>query len=153
MSTSDERPPWATDLILARARRHLGELALREAVNAAVGAGATPRELSEVLEFTPGEVAALLGQVERVRLPDGSLPGDAFAVAERYALGEISRDELRATLCAWPYAASRVMADYWDDIGITAEGSFEATVGRAFDDGLIDGDDYDAIVHARGGPS
>ena len=68
-------------------------------------------------------------------------------MAERYALGEISRDELRATLSAWPYAPEREMTDYWDDIGITPEGSLEATVGRAFDDGLIDDGDYDAIVH------
>ncbi len=136
-------PAWAHALILARARRHLGELALREAVAAAVaGAGATPREIAEVLEFGPEELDVLLRQVERDGRPD------AFAVAERYALGELSRDELRATLSAWPYVPDREPAGYWDDIGITPDGSFEATVGRAFDAGLIDDGDYDAIVLA-----
>jgi hypothetical protein len=140
---------WEQRLRLARARRNLAERALRETVNrAVVEDGITAKDVARALRIAQSDAERLLGALEHAREPDGRLPGDAYGVAERYAVGELSREDLRATLGAWDYAPRRVMADYWDDVGVTREGSFGDTVGRAFDDGLIDGDDYDAILAA-----
>ena len=138
---------WEERLRLARAQRNLAERALREAVNeAVVEHGISQVEVARALRIAHPDAERLLEALEQAREPDGSLPGDAYAVAERYAVGELSREQMRETLGAWDYSPRRVMADYWDDVGVTREGSFGDTVGRAFDDGLIDGDDYDAIL-------
>lgn len=140
---------WEEQLRRARAQRNLAERALREAVNAAVVAdGISEDEVARTLKIARPDAERLLQALEQAREPDGGLPGDAYAVAERYAVGELSREQMRATLGTWDYTPRRVMADYWDDVGVTREGSFGDTVGRAYDDGLIDGDDYDAILDA-----
>jgi hypothetical protein len=127
--------------------------ALRAAVNAAVAEGASAADVARTLEITRPDADALVAELERERGPDGQLPDDAYAVAERYAVGELSRAELIETLTGWTYAPDRVMKDYWDDLGVTREGSFRATVARALSDGLIDTEAYDTIRRGRRGAS
>ena len=79
-----------------------------------------------------------MAKIERERGADGRLREDAYVLAERYAVGELSREELIERLASWSYTPGKQKRD-WDDIGVTPKGSFGATVVRAADDGLIDG--------------
>ena len=146
MTGADDRQRWGTELLLARARRNVAERAFRAAVDAAAGAGATPGEIADKLRVPMRVVQEILDALDGSRAADGSLVEHPYAVAERYAVGGLSREQMRARLVAWTYAPGRGMADYWDDAGVTPKGSFSSTVGRAFDDGLIDEEDYDFIV-------
>jgi hypothetical protein len=80
-------------------------------------------------------------------------PDDAYRVVHSYARGEIPRDEMIAVLAAWPYEEPRDLPPgplgAWEDgVVLLPEGSFECTVGRAFDEGLLSSEDYHAIVDA-----
>jgi hypothetical protein len=60
------------------------------------------------------------------------------------------RDEVIAVLAAWPYEEPRDLPPgslgAWEDgVVLLPEGSFECTVGRAFDEGLLSDEDYHAI--------
>jgi hypothetical protein len=149
MTGADARPRWESELLLARARRNVAERAFRAAVGAAAAAGATPGEIADALLVPVRSVEPILDGLAA----DGAVVEDPYAVAERYAVGELSREEMRARLVEWTYVPDRQMADYWDDAGVTPKGSFSSTVGRAFDDGLIDEEDYDFVVrrHKVGG--
>ena len=144
-----EGPDWERALVRARARCNLAERALREAVNDAALAGVEAVEIAPSLKIARQDAVKLVARLERERGADGRLPTDAYAVAERYAVGELSRTEMLATLTGWRYTPEKVMRGYSDDIGVTAEGSFRDRVGRAFGDGLIDGEDYEAIRLGR----
>ena len=90
-----ETPAWERELVVARARRSVAERALREAANAAAlaGAGRAPRWRGCCGSARP-DAEKLLAEIERDRGPDGQLPADAYAVAERYAAGDLSREQL-----------------------------------------------------------
>ncbi|MEJ5914728.1 hypothetical protein [Pseudokineococcus sp. 1T1Z-3] len=109
-------------------------------------------ELHPQSRFSP---LAALGR--RQGVPSGQVGRDAYEVAQRYALGEQTREQMLESLTTWPYEPSRgVQAGEWD-LAPASEpaGSFEATVGRALDDGSLTGEDYDAVLNAlanRAGP-
>ncbi len=84
-------------------------------------------------------------QIPHVTLVE-RLDANPYEIAQRYALGQIPRDEMIAALAAWPYEEDFVPANYWDDLGISPEGAFGPTVGRALREGLLSDDDYDAIL-------
>jgi len=73
--------------------------------------------------------------VKESQIPHVTLVGrfgaNPYEVAQRYALGQIPRDEMIAALAAWPYEQDFVPSNYWDDLGISPEDGFENTVGRA----------------------
>lgn len=142
-----ETPAWERELVVARARRNVAERALREAVNAAALAGAGAAEVARVLRMARPDAERLLAGLERDRGPDGRLPDTAYAIAERYAVGELSREQLLELLVAWPYTPER-STDEWNNLSVLPKGSFTDTVVRAADDGLITDEEYDAIVQA-----
>lgn len=80
----------------------------------------------------------------------GELGDDAYQVAQRYAIGEITREQMLDALSRWPYTPGIPAGDYWDKTipTIQPEGTFGNTVGRAYHDGLISGEDYDHILDA-----
>jgi hypothetical protein len=138
----------------ARARRELGGLDYVRSVRAAVtayGQGVVARELGV---SQPG-ISKLLSQSEvRVKpVPEGFSGASPYEIAERYAVGDIDRAEMIRELSAWPYAENEgaaAAAREWESTPyVDTPGSF-AEVGRAFDEGLIDGDAYDAILDAAG---
>ena len=80
-------------------------------------------------------------------------PDNACQVVHCYARGEIPRDEMIAVLAAWRYEQPRDLPPgplgAWED-GVVPlpAGSYERTVGRAFKEGLLDGEEYNAILDA-----
>jgi hypothetical protein len=131
-------------LAQALARRNVAERALRVAVNDAALAGASAAEIARELRITPGEAEALVAELTAERGPDGRLPESAYDVAERYAAGELPREEMLELLGGWDYPEEPERE--WDHVRLPTEGSFNSTVGRAYREGLLGGDDYDEIV-------
>jgi hypothetical protein len=135
----------------AKARRELGSLDYIRSVRVAVeelGQAAVARALS----VTQPAVSKLLAGAEArgvKSVPDGFSGAGPYEIAERYAAGDIDRDAMIHELSAWPYARNEgtaAAAEEWESTPyLDTPGSF-AEVGRAFDEGLIDGDAYDLIL-------
>jgi len=81
-------------------------------------------------------------QEEHVNRPTG----DPYEIAQRYAAGDITREEMIDALSRWRYAPMARMTDLADDAGVLDEGTFQTTVGDAFRDGLISAEDYDEVL-------
>ncbi len=152
-STTTQTPPdhkaWKATLAKAAARRTLAETDFLTTV-AATSETVSQTELAVALHTSQANVSrwAARGRQQAARHPPGSLGADPYEIAQRYALGEIPRDETIAVLAAWPYEQDFVPKHYWDDLGVSPEGGFRRTVGRAHREGLLSGTDYDAILHA-----
>jgi len=137
----------------ARARRELGGLDYIRNVRAALAA-ADQRAVARALGVSQPAISRLLSQAEArgVRpVPDGFSGASPYEIAERYAAGDIDRDTMIHELSAWPYAknegAAAAAAEWESTPYLDTPGSF-AEVGRAFDEGLIDGAAYDQILDA-----
>ena len=72
-----------------------------------------------------------------------------YAIAQRYAAGELSWEETLPLLAEWHYEPGFQPADDTDELGIEPGGSFRSTVGRALGDGLITVVQYDQVLDAR----
>ncbi|WP_125612051.1 hypothetical protein [Specibacter cremeus] len=138
----------------ARARRELGGLDYIRAVRSAVEAGAAQRDIARALGIAQPSVSQLLKQADTrgvKPIPEGFSGASPYEIAERYAAGDIDRDTMIRELSAWPYAknegAAAAAAEWESTPYLDTPGSF-AEVGRAFDEGLIDGDAYDQILDA-----
>jgi hypothetical protein len=145
---SDDRA-WRSTLAKAAARRTLAEADFLATV-AAMTETVSQTQMADVLHTSQANVSrwAARGREQLQRRAGGRLGGDPYEIAQRYALGQIPREEMIAALAAWPYEQDFVPSDYWDDVGVSPERGFENTVGRAFDDGLLSDDDYNAILDA-----
>ena len=150
-ASSDER--WKPRLAGVEARRALAEVEL--CVTVAELADAVPHdEIEEVLHATSDQVALLIARGRALGpVPPGRLGRDAYEVAQRYAAGELTHREMIDALTTWPYVPADRMVEVDDDIGVAVDGTFSATVGAAYDDGLISGDDYDRLLVAVAGGS
>lgn len=116
------------------------------------------RELRTALRVvTQQQVAAAIGisqaAVSKARKsavimnPDGFVGASPWEVCQRYAAGEIDRDELLRELLAWPYAEGDSHPSPADDVVVFPAGSREEIVA-AFRSGLIDAEIYDAVMSA-----
>lgn len=71
-----------------------------------------------------------------------------YALARKYASGEISRSDMVRKLSVWPYKPSQTHTDgHHDDLLVYVPGSFD-DVERAVNEGLIDDDAFDEIADA-----
>src|SRR5438132_4272609 len=139
----------------AMAQTDLGRLDYLRAVRSAVAAGAQQREIAKALHVTQSAISQALAKAEAkgVReIPEGFSGGSPYEIAERYAAGEIGRDEMIRQLSAWPYVKapdhSEQLAREWKAVlPPDPPGTFEE-VGEAFDRGLIDAEAYDIILDA-----
>ncbi|MCW3768863.1 MULTISPECIES: helix-turn-helix domain-containing protein [Paenarthrobacter] len=137
----------------AKARRELGSLDYIRSVRLAVeelGQGTVARALG----VSQPAISKLLASAEArgvAPVPDGFSGASPYEIAERYAAGDIDRDALIRELSAWPYPWNEGADDAVHELDWMPcpepPGSFEE-VGRAFDEGLIDGDAYNQILDA-----
>jgi DNA-binding transcriptional regulator YdaS (Cro superfamily) len=130
-------------------RQGLAERDKLRAVRVAKELGATQVLLARTLGVSQPAVAQMLGR-QPVRAPairEGFSSATPFEVAERYAAGLISREQMRSELGGWDYAPRELTAGQHDDVGVEDEASFDGVL-RAARYGLIDDDDYEAILDA-----
>lgn len=147
MSTLERRP----DVKLARrlrSRRAVDGLDyLRELRR--LSAGMSQTDLAQSLGVTQPTISAALKSAAKVPdLLEGFSGASAYEIAQRYAAGEIDRDQLVDELTRWEYVPTPHTEGPYDDLLILPEGTFEE-VGRALDQGLIEGETYDVILHGR----
>jgi hypothetical protein len=151
--SSTQTPPddhaWKATLAKAAARKTLAETDFFATI-AAMTETIPQTRMASVLHTSQANVSrwAARGREHAQRRREGRLGADPYEIAQRYALGEISWEETLAALASWPYEEDFAPTDYWDDIGVSPEGGFRHTVGRAFDDGLLSDEEYDAILDA-----
>lgn len=151
-----DHPPedreWKTRLARAAARRDRAEAEFYATV-ADIVARVPQTQMATVLHTTQSNVSrwAARGREQAEQVPTGRLGRTAYEVAQRYAAGEITREQMLAALTSWPYQPSEPLpVQEWNITPVpVAPGSFEDTVGRAYDDALISAEDYDTILDAR----
>ncbi|WP_026481742.1 hypothetical protein [Agromyces subbeticus] len=68
----------------------------------------------------------------------------AYSAAQRYAKGELTRDELVNELVSRPYVSGSRTEGVHDDLLPSVTGSFDDVLA-AYDDGLIDDEIYEAV--------
>lgn len=108
----------------------------------------TQTDLAQSLGMTQPSISSALKSAAKVPEPrEGFSGASAYEIAQRYAAGEIDRDQLVDELTRWEYVP-RPQTDGYDDLLIVPDGTFEE-VGQARRNGLIDGETYDVILHAR----
>lgn len=137
----------------ARARRELGKLDYIRNVRVAVEA-IDQAAIARALGVSQPSISKLLSGAEArgvQPVPYGFSGASPYEIAERYAAGDINRETVIHELSSWPYAmnegAAAAAAEWESTPYLDTPGSF-AEVGRAFDEGLIDGDAYDQILDA-----
>jgi hypothetical protein len=77
-------------------------------------------------------------------------PKTAYDVIFYYSCGMLSREEMLGLLTLWPYAPQKPPnLDEWKPAPVfPPHDSFEASVGRGYDEGLLSAADYDLILDA-----
>lgn len=138
---------WRAALARAAAQRDLAELDFYTAV-AAIGDTVPQTQMATLLKTTQATVSrwAAKGRERAAEIPAGQPGRDPYEIAQRYALGQIPREQMLRALISWPYEQDFVPEDYWDEIGVDPEGGFERTTTRAFRDGLLSDADYEEIL-------
>lgn len=139
----------------ALAREDLGRLDYIRALREAVQQGLGQSEIARALHITQSAISQTLTRAESKgvkAIPEGFSGASPYEIAERYAAGEIDRDEMIRQLSKWPYVKApdhtEQLAMEWKAIlPPDPPGTFEE-VGEAFDKGLIDGEAYDIILDA-----
>ena len=136
------------ELMRARVRQEVAELDYQRALVRAAQSH-SQREIAQAVRLSQPSVSSALKTAQRVKMPE---PGQRWAtpyeVCQRYAVGELDRDEALRVLCAWPYVQPEGKADPWDDLMPHTEGSIDDVV-QARGDGLIDDEMYEAILDAE----
>lgn len=147
-STREERE-WKARLSRAAARRARAEADFYSAV-AEIGATVSQVHMAAVLHTSQSNVSrwAARGRAEAERVQPGQLASTPYEVAQRYAAGEISRDQMLNALVSWPYQPEEPLpVQEWDTTPVpSGAGTFEETTAEAYRDGLISAEDYDAIL-------
>lgn len=145
MTTTPIRP--TADVLRVRKLRQRAQIAHLDYTRAAVEAveHVTPTELSRGLGLAQPSVRELVNRgrnLEKVR--PGFSGASPYEIAQRYDAEEITREELVDQLGRWDYASGS-QTDGYDTLLVTEPGTF-AEVTKAFNEGLIDGETYDAII-------
>ena len=95
-------------------------------------------------------VTTALKRSGNVRFPaEGQHSARPFEVCQRYAAGELTREETIATLSTWPYTpAGDIRTSPGDDIIVIPEGTIHELYNAQLS-GLIDSDMRQAVREAR----
>lgn len=138
-------------LYRALVRLDLAELEFRRQV--VLAAERMPLEEAAAKLWLPESVLTdALGRPGAVRMPaEGEHSASPYEVCQRYAAGELSREETIAILVAWPYEpVGDIFTSPGDDIMVIPEGTIHELF-RAETDGLIDTDMCEAVRAGRHG--
>ncbi|WP_250444029.1 recombinase family protein [Actinotalea sp. C106] len=110
-------------------------------------AGHSIVQIATVLGVGKSSVSRALAKAGERELVSGA--GGPYEVAQRYAAGEVDRDELVEELVRWQYVAlQRTAGDGVDDVIVVEPGTFDE-VAQALRDGLIDASTYEEIRQRR----
>lgn len=148
MSVMDERTEVVARARRARAREHVGNLDYLRGLLEANALGMSQSELARRFGLTQPTIYSSLRTASSVPpVRPGFSGGSPYEIAERFAAGDIDRERLVDEMVRWDYRPARPTDGL--DWMTGDSGEFSETVGRALDQGLIDDETYDEILHAR----
>jgi len=105
------------------------------------------RQVSVALTAPREAIQAALEEAAQLPpVPDGFHGGDPTEIINRFATGQITREQVIDELVRWTYEPSDQLDGPLDDILVSVPGSFDDVV-RAVYRGLLPGDVYDEILH------
>lgn len=132
------------ELARARVRREVAELDYQRALVRAAQSH-SQREIAHTVQLSQPSVSSALKTARRVAMPEpGQQWASPYEVCQRYAAGELTRDQTIEVLCAWSYVETPPM-DPWEDLIDLPEGSIH-DVGLAYHRRLIDLDMYGIVT-------
>jgi DNA-binding transcriptional regulator YdaS (Cro superfamily) len=107
----------------------------------------TQRELAQLLRISQPSLSGALKKAETVPPARPGFSGATpYEVCQRYAVGEITREQLVDELTRWEYVIPpKVEYDYFDDLREEPPGSFNDVL-LARNAGLIDDDIYGRLL-------
>lgn len=149
--TESSSPTSALEVVRReQLRQSVAERDKLRAVLAAREAGATQAQVAEALGVSQPAVVKMLARAadKAPATREGFSSATPLEVAERYAAGLISREQMRAELSTWDYTPTPRPDGPYDEIWVEDVNSFDG-VRQATRYGLIDYDDYDAILAGR----
>ena len=132
-------------------RRAVDDVATMDYRRTLVRAAAThtQTEVAKVLHVSQPALSQQLKTAKKTpEVPEGFSGAGPYEICQRYAAGEIGREQLLDELARWPYTP--IPQPVWlDDITPSpGPGSFREVM-RAADEGLIDGATYDEVQRRR----
>ncbi|RJF44925.1 LysR family transcriptional regulator [Actinomyces sp. 2119] len=132
----------------ARVRKELAELEYHRQLVVAV-ARTSQRQVAAELGLSQPSVSSALRAARRVPVPrEGQRSASPYEVCQRYAAGELDREEAVAQLVAWPYVpAGEMRTSPGDDLMVVPEGTVQ-DLFRAERAGLIDVGMCEAVLDA-----
>jgi transcriptional regulator with XRE-family HTH domain len=131
----------------SRLRARLAQVDYLRDLTEATALGASQTEIARELRVTqPAISKALRGAATTPPVLEGFHGGSPYEIAERYAAGELTREQVVDELARWPYTP----ADPGDGVDwMTYDpGTFDDVV-RARRDGLLDTETYDAVLESQ----
>lgn len=143
---------YSTEAGRARTLRqqvHLNQLDYRRELSRLASLSGTQREWAKALGISQPSLSSALKTARTVSpVRPGFSGADPYEVCQRYALGELTREQLIDELTRWDYVVHEKREhDYFDDLRFSTDGSFD-DVGRAHDDRLLGDELYDTILDA-----
>jgi len=129
----------------------IDQLDYRRAVLRAADLKVTQDVLSASLGISQPALSKMLRAADRTPQPRAGFTGaDPYEIAQRYAVGELTRAQVLDELSRWDYAPGADRMDGYDSLVVSVPGSFD-DVSRAYDEGLLDQDLYEEILVAASG--
>lgn len=110
----------------------------------------TQRELAQLLRISQPSLSGALKKAETVPPARPGFSGATpYEVCQRYAVGEITREQLVDELTRWEYVIPpKVKHDFFDDLREEPPGSFNDVL-LARNAGLIDDDVFEEVLLAQ----
>ncbi len=110
----------------------------------------TQQQIAQALDLTQPSVNSALKTAAKVaEVPEGFSGASPYEIAQRYAVGELTREQVIAELTRWPYDPSPT-SDGYDALIVDEPGTHTVEeLARALDDGLIDEGLYDELGEAH----
>lgn len=148
---------YAVEAIRARTLRHrvkLDQLDYRRELVRLASLGGTQRELAHALGISQPSLSTALKTAKLVSpLKLGFSGATPYEVCQRYAVGQLNRDQVVDELTRWDYVIpAKREYDYFDDLRFFTPGSAD-DLGTALTDGLLDGATYDEVLDATAAKS
>ncbi|GAB2454884.1 hypothetical protein HD599_003025 [Conyzicola lurida] len=108
----------------------------------------TAVEISDRTGSSPSHVSAALAEAADIAEPVAGFSGASpYEIAQRFADGQIPREQLVDELARWDYPLEQGTHDDFDALVVSVPGSFDEVTDAA-GHGLIDGATYDEILNA-----
>ncbi len=141
----DETSGLITRLQRLRARRAVDRLDELRTLARLASSSMSQSAIAVALGVSQPAVSKRLREAaELAPVREGFSGASAYEIAQRCAAGELSREQVLEELSRWSYEPGD-RGDGVDWLSVRL-GEFERTVGKAADQGLIDGELYDELV-------